>query len=221
MDSNHGPRCVEPVSCRWTMGPLQVEGWSGYSDSNRDCRVPNAEPYQVRPYPEKNGWGRGTRTPMKSFKDSRPTLKRCPSVRDRDRTCTCRRYKPAASAELGYADGMNGTNGGIRTHTVLVLSEAPPASWATLAWSRQTGSNCLGQPYEDRLAPSVAAWLRGLCCTSMAKVMSLGWDLGLPSPRPPCQGSNLVCELRRLVPRSARTGRKRAPAWRSGLPAGG
>lgn len=28
----------------------------------------------------------------------------------------------------------NGTDGGIRTHTVLILSQVPPANWATSAW---------------------------------------------------------------------------------------
>src|SRR5262245_896742 len=72
-------------------------------------------------------------------------------TRGRLRTCTVRRLRPGLF-RLGYA-GEFGAPGEIRTRTTLVLSEMPPANWATGAWCSLEASNLPPLPYQRSALP--------------------------------------------------------------------
>src|ERR1700737_1665765 len=69
-------------------------------------------------------------------------------TRGRLRTCTVRRLRPGLF-RLGYAGEGNGAPGEIQTRTALVLSEMPPANWATGAWSSLQALPLPPPPYQS------------------------------------------------------------------------
>jgi hypothetical protein len=139
-------------------------GWCSLTDSNR--RMSGCRPDAFAAWRREHVTG----APRRTRTCNMPLLRRPPlpiglpaRTRGRLRTCTFQRLRPGLF-RLGYA-GEIGAPGEIRTRTTLVLSEMPPANWATGAWCSLQASILPPPTYQIGALPNELRERIGAPCT--------------------------------------------------------